>query len=206
MRSLAPGASPDLILTRHRLLWPRRRGRPDIFITKAPGDGRLRPAGKRHRLPCRNLLRLCPKALRCWSPRKPKDAFAVIGRAMFPTSLRLEGDGSGVPVHASAIIEEGAVICAGAVIGAGAGIGSGTVVGANAVIGPGCQIGTGLRHWPLRFHQQRIDRQPRDAARRRADRPGWVRFCAGTRRFGKNAAHWPGHHPGQCGNRREHHH
>ena len=72
--------------------------------------------------------------------KKPKDAFAIIGRKMFPTSLRLDsgGDGAG---QAAALIEDGAVICAGAIIGAGAGIGRGTIVGVNAVIGPGCQIG-----------------------------------------------------------------
>jgi UDP-3-O-[3-hydroxymyristoyl] glucosamine N-acyltransferase len=72
---------------------------------------------------------------------KPKDAFAVIGRKMFPTSLRLDWKTQTGAVHTEAVIEEGAVICAGAVIGAGAGIGRGTVVGPNAVIGPGCQIG-----------------------------------------------------------------
>jgi UDP-3-O-[3-hydroxymyristoyl] glucosamine N-acyltransferase len=72
--------------------------------------------------------------------KKPKDAFAVIGRKMFPTSLRLDSGGDG-KAKAAAHIEDGAVICAGAIIGAGAGIGRGTIVGANAVVGPGCQIG-----------------------------------------------------------------
>ena len=72
--------------------------------------------------------------------KKPKDAFAVIGRKMYPTSLRLEQGGNG-KAQTAPHIEEGAVICQGAVIGAGAGIGRGTVIGANAVIGAGCQIG-----------------------------------------------------------------
>jgi UDP-3-O-[3-hydroxymyristoyl] glucosamine N-acyltransferase len=73
--------------------------------------------------------------------KRPKDAFAAIGRKMFPTSLRLDNGSGNANVHPTAVIELGAVICAGAVIGAGAGIGRGTVVGSNAVIGPGCQIG-----------------------------------------------------------------
>jgi UDP-3-O-[3-hydroxymyristoyl] glucosamine N-acyltransferase len=73
--------------------------------------------------------------------KKPKNAFAAIGRKMFPTSLRLDSDSGTAAVHPTAMIEPGAVICAGAVVGAGAGIGRGTVVGSNAVIGPGCQIG-----------------------------------------------------------------
>ena len=81
-----------------------------------------------------------PNGVAALIAKKPKHAFAVIGRKMFPTSLRLDGGGLG-KAQPAALIEDGAVICAGAVIGAGAGIGSGTIVGANAVIGPGCQIG-----------------------------------------------------------------
>jgi UDP-3-O-[3-hydroxymyristoyl] glucosamine N-acyltransferase len=82
-----------------------------------------------------------PEGVAALISNKPKDAFAAIGRKMYPTSLRLSNDSERANIHASAVIEPGAVICTGAIVGAGAGIGRGTVVGANAVIGPGCQIG-----------------------------------------------------------------
>ena len=73
--------------------------------------------------------------------KKPKDAFAAIGRVMFPASVRLGCNEASEAAHVPPAIEEGAIVSAGAVIGAGAGIGAGTFVGPNAVIGRGCQIG-----------------------------------------------------------------
>jgi UDP-3-O-[3-hydroxymyristoyl] glucosamine N-acyltransferase len=78
---------------------------------------------------------------------RPHQAFAMVGRLMFPAAampvaLTAEtGVSPGAHVDASARVEPGAVIEAGAVIGPGVGMGSGTVVAPNAVIGRDCQIG-----------------------------------------------------------------
>ena len=110
------------------------------FITgKAPEDGQF--SSRASAVVCLpEFAAFVPESVAALVSKKPKDAFAVIGRKMFPTSLRLENDGKAA--HAGpALIEDGAVICAGAVIGAEAAVGRGTVIGHNAVIGPGCQIG-----------------------------------------------------------------
>ncbi len=83
-----------------------------------------------------------PEGIAALVSKKPKGAFAIIGRKMFPSSLRLDASNGGQShVHAGAFLEEGAVICAGAVVETGANVGQGTIIGANAVVGPGCQIG-----------------------------------------------------------------
>jgi UDP-3-O-[3-hydroxymyristoyl] glucosamine N-acyltransferase len=75
---------------------------------------------------------------------KPKDSFALIAAAMYPSALIARQFPAGTN-HAflspSAIIEEGAQICAGAVVGDNVSVGAGSVVGPNASIGKGCQIG-----------------------------------------------------------------
>jgi UDP-3-O-[3-hydroxymyristoyl] glucosamine N-acyltransferase len=118
-----------------------RAGKGDLTFSmgKTPEGGQY--TSKASAIVClEEYAAFVPEGVATLVARKPKDAFAVIGRKMFPTSLRLEGGGGG-NVRADAVIEDGAVICPGAVIGAGAGIGRGTVVGANAVVGRGCQIG-----------------------------------------------------------------
>lgn len=75
---------------------------------------------------------------------KPKDSFAIIAAAMYPSSLLAQQffpDPARAFVSASAQIEVGAEICAGAVIANNVSIGSGTVIGPNVSIGQGCQIG-----------------------------------------------------------------
>jgi UDP-3-O-[3-hydroxymyristoyl] glucosamine N-acyltransferase len=78
-----------------------------------------------------------------------QQAFAQIGRLLFPTASipgPLTGE-TGVSkhafVHPTAKIEDGAIIEAGAVVGPDVGIGSGTVIAPNAVVGASCQIGRG---------------------------------------------------------------
>jgi UDP-3-O-[3-hydroxymyristoyl] glucosamine N-acyltransferase len=75
---------------------------------------------------------------------KPKNSFAVIAAAMYPSSLQA-WQFSSDPVNAfiadSAKIEAGAQICAGAVVAEHVSIGTGTVIGPNVSIGQGCQIG-----------------------------------------------------------------
>ena len=78
---------------------------------------------------------------------RPQQAFAMIGRLLFPTAATPgpmtseTGVSPQAHVDASAHIEAGAIIEAGAVIGPRASIGSGTVIAPHAVIGPSCQIG-----------------------------------------------------------------
>lgn len=79
--------------------------------------------------------------------KAPQQAFASIGRLLFPSSVRpspMTGE-TGISrhafVHDTAQLEEGAIVEPGAVIGAHAEIGSGSVVGPNAVVGENCRIG-----------------------------------------------------------------
>lgn len=78
---------------------------------------------------------------------RPHQAFAMIGRLMFPAAARPDamtsetGISPGAHVDASANVEPGAIIEAGAVIGPNVAIGSGTVVAPNAVVGHSCRIG-----------------------------------------------------------------
>jgi UDP-3-O-[3-hydroxymyristoyl] glucosamine N-acyltransferase len=78
---------------------------------------------------------------------KPKDSFACVARAMFPSSLRAESEhavsdqNGSAYVSGSAVLEAGVLVSAGAVIGGGVTIGTGTIIGPNAVISAGCQIG-----------------------------------------------------------------
>ena len=81
--------------------------------------------------------------------KHPQQAFAQVGRLLFPESV-MPGSLSGVSgrsalahVDPSAVFEDGAVIEAGAVIGPGVVIGRGTIIAPNAVIGRNCQIGRG---------------------------------------------------------------
>ncbi|TIP60594.1 MAG: UDP-3-O-(3-hydroxymyristoyl)glucosamine N-acyltransferase, partial [Mesorhizobium sp.] len=78
---------------------------------------------------------------------RPQQAFAMVGRLLFPhaaTPGPMTGE-TGISAHAfvdpSAHIEEGAIVEAGAVIGPGVSIGSGTVIAPHAVVGRSCQIG-----------------------------------------------------------------
>ncbi|MBD0416297.1 UDP-3-O-(3-hydroxymyristoyl)glucosamine N-acyltransferase [Oryzicola mucosus] len=79
--------------------------------------------------------------------RRPQQAFAMIGRILFPDAAKpvpitkSTGVSSSAHVDPSASIEQGAVIEPGAVIGAHVAIGEGTIVAAHAVIGGSVQIG-----------------------------------------------------------------
>jgi UDP-3-O-[3-hydroxymyristoyl] glucosamine N-acyltransferase len=79
--------------------------------------------------------------------KAPQQAFASIGRLLFPSSVRpspMTGE-TGVSrqafVHETAKLEDGVIVEPCAVIGAHAEIGRGTVVAPNAVIGEGCRVG-----------------------------------------------------------------
>ena len=88
-----------------------------------------------------------PADVACLVTPIPQQAFAQVGRLLFPQAVRPEaitgetGISPNAHVAADALIEPGAVVEAGAVIAAGAAIGSGTIVAPNAVIGRNCQIG-----------------------------------------------------------------
>lgn len=88
-----------------------------------------------------------PAGIAIFVAAKPKDTFALIGRILFPSSVKpthytaQNAAGWFGHIDATATIEDGAMIATGAVIGAGAEIGAGTSVGPNSVVGPGCKIG-----------------------------------------------------------------
>ena len=88
-----------------------------------------------------------PADVACLVTPIPQQAFAQVGRLLFPQAVRPEaitgetGISPNAHVAADALIEPGAVVEAGAVIAAGAAIGSGTIVAPNAVIGRNCQVG-----------------------------------------------------------------
>lgn len=79
--------------------------------------------------------------------RHPQQAFASVGRLLFPDAAvpaPVTGETGISPrahVDPTATVEQGAIIEAGAVVGAYAAIGSGTVIGPNATIGRSCQLG-----------------------------------------------------------------
>jgi UDP-3-O-[3-hydroxymyristoyl] glucosamine N-acyltransferase len=78
---------------------------------------------------------------------RPQQAFAMVGRLLFPAAATPEpltsetGVSPQAFVDPAAKVEPGAIIEAGAVIGPGVGIGSGTIIAPNAVVGRHCQIG-----------------------------------------------------------------
>lgn len=78
---------------------------------------------------------------------RPKDAFALIGRALFPTSVKsapmaVVATGSGLSfIHPEATLEDGVRVSYGSIVERGAVIGRGTWIGPGAVIGEGCCIG-----------------------------------------------------------------
>ncbi len=78
---------------------------------------------------------------------RPQQAFALVGRLLFPVAATPgpmtseTGVSPGAHVDPTAHVEEGAIIEAGAVIGPRVAIGRGTVVAPNATIGQSCQIG-----------------------------------------------------------------
>jgi UDP-3-O-[3-hydroxymyristoyl] glucosamine N-acyltransferase len=96
-------------------------------------------------------LSLAPTGLGLVVARRPADAFAAAGRALFPDALAPSPWGplgtvsSRASVSPSASIEDGATIEDFAVVAAGASIGRGTVIGAGAAIGPLCRIGRDCR-------------------------------------------------------------
>ncbi|CAN7573767.1 UDP-3-O-(3-hydroxymyristoyl)glucosamine N-acyltransferase [Mesorhizobium amorphae] len=78
---------------------------------------------------------------------RPQQAFALVGRLLFPQAATpgpMTGE-TGISPHAhidpSAHVETGAIIEAGAVIGPRVSVGGGTVIAPHAVIGHSCQIG-----------------------------------------------------------------
>lgn len=88
-----------------------------------------------------------PKNVAIIVTRHPQQAFAAIGRALYPNAVNAHlwsgqtGISSHAIVHETAEIEDGVTIEPGAIIGSHVSIGSGTVIGANVVIGNGCKIG-----------------------------------------------------------------
>jgi len=88
-----------------------------------------------------------PEGIAILATSRPQQAFAMVGRLLFPEA-GMPGSVTGetgisaqAMIHPSAKIESGAIVEAGAVIGAGVEIGSGTVIAPTAVIGKQCRIG-----------------------------------------------------------------
>ncbi|RWB56125.1 UDP-3-O-(3-hydroxymyristoyl)glucosamine N-acyltransferase [Mesorhizobium sp.] len=78
---------------------------------------------------------------------RPQQAFAMVGRLLFPQAATpgpMTGETGISPqahIDPSAHVETGAIVEAGAVIGPGVSIGGGTVIAPHAVIGRSCRIG-----------------------------------------------------------------
>lgn len=93
------------------------------------------------------LAAAVPSGVAVLISRHPQQAFAQVGRLLFPDAAAPRavtgetGVSAAAHIDATATIEAGAIIEAGAVIGARAAVGTGTVIGPNAVIGRDCQIG-----------------------------------------------------------------
>ena len=95
----------------------------------------------------REAAPLVPPTTAVLIAQKPKESFASIARAMYPSSLRspfeahASNGGVSAQIAASAVLEDGVMVSAGAVIGDGVSIGRGTIIGPNAVVSAGCKIG-----------------------------------------------------------------
>ncbi|RWM10047.1 UDP-3-O-(3-hydroxymyristoyl)glucosamine N-acyltransferase [Mesorhizobium sp.] len=98
---------------------------------------------------------LCPADFASRAPQgiavlvhpRPQQAFAMVGRLLFPQAATpgpMTGETGISPqahIDPSAHVETGAIIEAGAVIGPGVSVGGGTVIAPHAVIGRSCRIG-----------------------------------------------------------------
>ncbi|AWC23879.1 UDP-3-O-acylglucosamine N-acyltransferase [Aminobacter sp. MSH1] len=94
-----------------------------------------------------DVVGLVPDGIAVLVTPRPQQAFARIGRLLYPDAERPVGatGEAGISrfahIDPTAHVETGAIIEAGAVIGPKAGVGAGTVVAANAVIGRSSQVG-----------------------------------------------------------------
>jgi len=92
---------------------------------------------------------LAPRECAVLIAARPQQAFAAVGRLMFPDASIPTGVTGRIGVSPQAFvdpearIEDGATVEPGAVVGPGAVIGAGTVIAANAVVGKQCRIGRG---------------------------------------------------------------
>jgi UDP-3-O-[3-hydroxymyristoyl] glucosamine N-acyltransferase len=98
---------------------------------------------------------ICSEQLAAFAPdhvativvKRPQNAFARVGRALFPESVAptsfcgTVGISAQSKIASTALLEQGVTIEHGALIGEHVEIGEGTLIGANAVIGSGCKIG-----------------------------------------------------------------
>ncbi|TGQ56193.1 UDP-3-O-(3-hydroxymyristoyl)glucosamine N-acyltransferase [Mesorhizobium sp. M1C.F.Ca.ET.193.01.1.1] len=98
---------------------------------------------------------LCPADFASRAPQgiavlvhpRPQQAFAMVGRLLFPQAATpgpMTGETGISPqahIDASAHVETGAIVEAGAVIGPDASIGAGTVIAPHAIISRSCKIG-----------------------------------------------------------------
>ena len=88
-----------------------------------------------------------PQGIAVLAHPRPQQAFAMVGRLLFPQAATpgpMTGETGVSPqahIDPSAHVETGAIVEAGAVIGPGASIGAGTVIAPHAVIGRSCKIG-----------------------------------------------------------------
>jgi UDP-3-O-[3-hydroxymyristoyl] glucosamine N-acyltransferase len=104
---------------------------------------------------CRAGILLCTPSLAASVPpgtvtltaAKPQQAFAAVGRllypgAAFPLAWTAEtGVSPAAHIDPTARLEPGAIVEAGAVLGPDTAVGAGTIVSVQAVVGRGCQIG-----------------------------------------------------------------
>lgn len=94
-----------------------------------------------------DVVGLVPAGIAALVTPRAQQAFARIGRILYPAAERPVGatGETGISPHAhidtTAHVEAGAIVEAGAVIGPDAAVGAGTVVAANAVIGRSAQVG-----------------------------------------------------------------
>jgi len=93
------------------------------------------------------IAALVPAGVAVLITRHPQQAFARVGRLLFPEAASPAaatgetGISPAAYVDPTATVEPGAIVEAGAVVGAGAAVGSGTIIGPNVVIGRACQVG-----------------------------------------------------------------
>lgn len=143
---LRDSSKSDLVIDKLASLTDPQPG--SLVFVDGPKNARLLAGSRATAVLCpANLVEMVPAGVAALAHRSPQQAFAAVGRQMFPDAGFPSGatSSSGVSPQAyidpTAILEDGVTVEPGAVVGADVSIGAGTIIAANASVGPHCRIG-----------------------------------------------------------------
>ena len=143
---LADGSTAEIVITGLATAGEARPG--SLAFIDGKRNARLMDGLKASAVLCPpDLAAAVPSSVAALLHRNPLQAFARVGREMFPEAafpIGATGERGISPdavIDPGAMLEDGVVVEAGAIVGADVMIGAGTVIAANAVLGPHCRIG-----------------------------------------------------------------